>query len=501
MPHRLALFMSLLLLGGSVVRATEPLHVRRTIQDAAGRPVNGAQVLVRTFADGQLLAEVAGMTDATGTISLTVPHAAALTPFATDYLLVDAPDCALAFGRLTAPEGLPPLTLQQAFPLEGMVVELAGQAPVVGAVVSVVQVNGVAVNVPSAGVRTPALLGTSGPAGGFRLRGITSEWFGTLSALTPMGTAMVGLAATATAGEGTLMGVRQFSVSHRPAIRTLQLARCARLEGRLLDEQGTPVRNARVRILGDPQLVTSAVPEARTDIEGQYRFPALPQCNTLYVQAAVPERTLGFTPVPWPERTSPAQPYTGTLTAPDMTVIPLLTLTGTISDATSKTVPVTPIELFCTYNIGVNDPMLGWVGQAGTHAPMAADGSFSLRLPAGRRSLTLVGPGYRGEKTLKIPPTPEPVALTVTRRKGLLLRAETTHAQRFAGCLLQLRPVGGTDMRTLDDPEFARTGYWFYPVALPGDGRLEVRVLRDRQEACPWTPLDPEAWPNTLSVQ
>ncbi|HOF88941.1 MAG TPA: hypothetical protein PLZ36_12700 [Armatimonadota bacterium] len=540
MKLSLCLLALLVALGCAV--AQETVTVSRKILLPDGKPAAGVKVIIRSFAQVKLLQEVEATTGQDGVVTATVQYRSFNTggpqgpggPTSYGYLVVDVPGCALAFGKLLAPKpaaaagapavgpmpgfGAPTtgggnkadenvLKLAPAYTQTGLVVDAATKQPVPNASVFVGSLaRSVPVNIYWAGHTCKELVTTTNAEGIFTLRGVTAETLSSSWDSMPSvgGSTQAGMIAYATADGNVLGGENaRFSFSPTPQAtpQRIEIGPTTTLTGKVVDHAGKPVAGVKVRLDGVPQGWITCLPYATTDAEGIYIYQAITATERIYafaekeqyingrVQAYARGRRMG--------QGDPLPP----IAAPNLTIRalgPMVTVRAI--DATTGKAPAVPMKLSVTLTEGIRDESMGWILGESTSAPMAANGTATIRMPYGRNEIRFIGPGYTGSGSVDIPCKDTPT-LTMTRRTGILVHFVTDNPLGMKNVIKRMRTVDGKAMPFSTDP-FGPDDYWFVEIHRQSPpGPYEVSATRGGVEVCPWTRVDPAVWPNEIRVK
>mgnify|MGYP001244428830 FL=1 len=499
-----------------------------TVLKPDGAPAAGIGVLVRVLneEDGSLREDRQLTTDAQGrvTTTLTFTHdPRAGLPLA--YALIDAPGHALVLMHLVGDDSGRPgprrqetpasITLRPDYPITGRVVGPDKQ-PVAGAEVKVVTSGGGGFTPPSrfnyapANIATPALCAVTDQDGRFTLRGVVR----------PNPRDQGGIFSVAVcAQQGDVLLVGDGSVSYnlppeRLTERTITLVETAPLQGTVTDAAtGVPVRGARVSLVPRPGAFnrqTLYLMVAVSDAEGRYRFPGVPAIDEMVARAEAPGYGQGWAKIAG-DRSGPAAKPSPRPQDYRISLRPMITVTGKVTDAaTGEAIGALPLAIIATYDEGYKGMNLIIGGQS-CEVPVAADGSFFLRVPAGPctfrlavdRALRGVGPFVRGlsGSFAYFALTPAradaaadaPLAFAATRPDAVYLRLRDA-AGAVDNAVVVVR-AGDKEVRC-----YPASGY--YPLPAPPGAPLTYRVERDKQELLPWTELtvDKTRWVQEVAI-
>jgi len=556
MKHWYTLF---LLLAGLFVmqaaRAEEATAVMtRKILLPDGKPAAGVKVIFRTISRSQerLLQEAEVTTDADGVAAKEMTYEKLTVPMPTPqygYLIVDAPGYALAFGQFQiaqTDESQPatvyfPLTLTPAYEEMGTVVDAASNAPIAGATVSVMAfgsnpLNGrMLINVPNAGMQTPAMTAVSGIDGTFHLRGVTTEFapksfrfngkvdeakIGRLNEMAQRrgfrdnrttAKASASLTASAKVGgkvySGGLASYTFGSTLPNPPKLVLALSPAVAVSGHVVHAlTRKPLSGVTVTLYGDPSTAVKSLSTATTDATGTYTFPTVPGVRQLFAVATCPDFGDGYIRIyPHTEMGSAEKPLSEDATAADIALRPMTTISGKIVDEVTGKSPVTEMHISAIYSEGYDDGSIA-VGRRGANTTAALDGTFTLRIPVGISTAYVTGTGYRTHFALDVTPGNFPCReYKVQHEQGIFIKFNTADPQKLQRVGIQVRKAPDAPPVNTGG-NIDKQGYWYmYPNFLGNDPitEVEIRLINsNNEEVLPWTKItrDPKVWPLVITI-
>jgi len=523
----------------------EMLTISRQVLLPDGKPAAGVRVLIRTQADDNcLLQEIETKTGPDGMVRAVVRYHPPEMPFSpfgpvsNGYLMVDAPGCALAFGKLFGgtpgggamrpgmmppppamiPGGAPPtraggspvvgggapLQLVPAYQNTGVVVTGENKQPVAGATVfPVALVKSVPVNFLWAGFMTKELVTTTGPDGTFTLRGVTAESLGGMGPPYMAGTVPAGLVAYATVGERTLVGENdRFVYSPQPRGGPVEIALqpTVTLEGRVMNGRtNKPVAGIRVHLEGSSTWI-NCLPAVITDAEGDYQFTAVLPGPRVYALARDANYTIGWVLATGRGRGDAA----GSIAAPAIAIRPMgPPITIRVVDEITGKPPTSILELAAELEEGMFDDDLGWIGSQRITVPVKPDGTATVTMPLGETNVNVWGEGYHGGSTIEVPAADNKAIVPVERTHGLLMHFTTTNPQGVNRCVVTVRDGNGNKLPIMSSNVITNAeGYFFYDLEKQPTGPFQVQVTRPGgPEALPWTPGSTDTWPNIIQIK
>jgi|GEM_PF-2201209 len=522
----------------------EMLTIARQVLLPDGKPAAGARVLIRTQGDDScLLQEIETKTGPDGMVRAVVRYHPPEMPFSpfgpvsNGYLMVDAPGCALGFGKLFGgtpgggamrpgmmppppamfPGGVPPtrageppavgggapLQLSPTYQNTGVVIDGETKQPVAGATVfPVALVKSVPVNFLWAGFMTKELVTTTGADGSFILRGVTAESLGGMGPPYMAGTVPAGLVAYATVGERTLVGENdRFIYAPQPRGGPVEIALqpTVTIEGRVMNGQtNKPVSGIKVHLEGTSTWI-NCLPAVLTDAEGGYRFTAVIPGPRVYALAKDARYTTGWVLATERRRDGAAGP----VTAPAIAIRPMgPAITIQVVDAVTGEPPTSILQLAAELEEGMFDDALGWIGSQRITVPVKPDGTASVTMPLGETDVNVWGEGYHGGSTVEVPAAGNKATVPIERTHGLLMRFTTTNPQGVNRCVVTVRDGNGNKLPIVNSNVITNAeGYFFYDLHKEPTGPFQVQVTRPGgPEACPWTPVSPDTWPNVIQI-
>ena len=499
-----------------------------TVVKPDGTPAAGAAVLVRVLnsEDGSLREDRQLTTDAQGHVATEVTFATAPPPgLPLAYALIDMPDYALVIVYLVGDDSGRPggrrqavpakISLRPAYALTGVVVG-PDQQPVVGAAVKVVTSGGGGFtppnrfNYPSANIVTPALCAVTDKEGRFTLRGMVPPEPGYHGGI-------LNVAVMAKQGDTVLVGDGALNYNLPPerlTERTITLVETTPLHGTVMDAvTGKPIRGVQVTLVPRPGAFNRQalyLMVATSDAEGQYTFPGVPAIDEMIAMAAAPGYGQGWAKIAG-DRNGPRAKPAERPQDYRISLRPMVTVSGKVIDAaTGGLIGALPLTLIATYDEGYKGLNLRTESRA-CEAPVAADGSYTLRVPAGPctfrlaldRSLRSTGPMMPGFMGAFAYFTVMPDQAEVTAGANLPFAA-----QRPNTVFLRLRSASDKADRAIvvlrvNDKEvscYPVNGY--YALSATPGALLTYRIERDKQEIVPWSELavDKNNWVQELAI-
>lgn len=527
-----------ILLGGWLVAHAETVHLVRMVKLPDGKPAVGVTVLARTFQYEEstnfnnptptLLREYRFATDKQGRLAVDIPTAYSKEMGVVSlvgYLLLEKPGYAPAISAFTGPGSDPTIILEPAYTLTGTVVD-TDKHPVPHATVTVhllesQMVQGVLVlNQAAKGIVTPAFTTVTDETGAFTLPGLAAG-YNPVRAYVSASATLKGLTLVGWTSQITFLRTIPPDAFHgpvphiptgwgnpfTPAVITVLPA--LQVQGTVTDAvSGQPLPGAAVSAVGEPAWQFGNVKPVTTDATGHYMLEGIPASVTKLLIVAAHK---GYAP----ERGKAAGLHVGTADAPGtmsetpvaISLRPLVTVTGTVTDKVTHRPPSAPFTLRAYYDDGVDTIPFSMTAD-GTDPWLPPTAPFSVQLPAGKTRLeaqVAAGSGF-GMLDLTIPPT----GLTDQRLE----------AWRSDGIFVQVVPNGvsmanvdvrvgvlskpGTYMWTGSDH-----GYWFFPVERGIKVKVQVlRVTTDpyrEQPLSPWVGLmanqSLQDWPHVITLQ
>ncbi|OPZ87735.1 MAG: Alpha-2-macroglobulin MG1 domain protein [bacterium ADurb.Bin429] len=499
-----------------------------TVLKPDGTPAVKVAVLVRLLneEDGSLREDRQLSTDEQGRVATTLTFAhEPRAGFPLAYALIDAPGYALVLVHLVGDDSGRPaprrqetpatITLRPDYAITGLVVGPDKQ-PVAGAEVKVVTSGGGGFTPPSrfnyapANIATPALCAVTDKDGRFTLRGVVRP--------NPRDKGGIFSVAVFAKQDDVLLvgdGSLNFNLPpERLTERAITLVETTPLQGTVTDAAtGKPLRGARISLVPRPGAFNRQplyLMVAVSDAEGKYRFPGVPAIDEMIARAEAPGYGLGWVKIAG-DRNGPSAKPSPRPQDYRISLRPMITVTGKVTDAaTGAAIGAPPLAIIATYDKGYNGMNLS-TGSQSCEAPVATDGTFILRVPAGPcgfrlavdRALRGSGPFVRGFQGsfayFTLAPAEAdaaanaPLAFVVTRPDGVYLRLRDA-AGAVDNAVVVVR-AGDKEVRC-----YPVSGY--YPLPATPGAPLAYRVERDKQELVPWTELvvDKKSWVQEVTL-
>jgi len=549
MSRSILFLAALWLLCASLATAAD-VTLTRKVQLPDGTPA--ANLPVRMLVFGNAARDVTLRTDATGTLTVTIPGAElADSGYPQGYLYFSAPGSATVIAKLALPGGsrmspggtpmgpppLPgmpgmlapgaqpdpnaPLRLPPAFEQPGIVVDNKGN-PVAGAIVEISEAQvqpyagGIPVNFPAENFTIPALSATTAADGTFRLPGLYVE--SSPGALLDRSLCSVRAAWKAPDDRIWLGGNSRFLIYSKSNTVPdphgdrwkVEVAPTLSAGGRVVDSvTGKPIKGITVSILANSDLLVGRCLPVKTDDAGRYQFPAVPQ-GQLLLALAKPQGdqySAGWVQLTEQGRfgTDPeAKP--GAITARDMELRPMIEFKGTLRDKTTGKAPSFPMLLTVEYgerfSEGTNWGDLVYQPPACTQV-VPPSGEIDLRVPVGDCRVGLTAPGYGvwfGQEFIAANPR---MTFSVPRREGILFQFITANPRGYQYLKIDLKDKVSGVTSFAPARNFQPDGRWFFDTKeskVGPDAKWQVQVSRDGRVVIPWSPVDANAWPVVVNI-